>query len=174
MQEIVSAAGGVVTAESALGAGTCMHVALRLDGPPAEPPGVEKPCGGMVLLVEDEPVARRLAQRALMAWGWQEVSAESAESALERGELGQLAAVITDMELPGYSGAALVAALRARPGGAALPAIIVSGHGEAMLRRDPVVQALLAVTVPPTVLLSKPYRLPELRECLATIAIRRE
>ena len=129
-----------------------------------------------MLLVEDEPVSRRLAERALSSWGWQVVSVEFAEAALDQAAadtaaLARLAAVVTDMELPGRSGAALVAALRARPGGAALPAIIVSGHAEAALRRDPAVQALLAVPVPPTALLSKPYPLQELRAHMTAIAV---
>ncbi len=179
VQEIVTAAGGFVTAESTPGAGTCMRVALRIDDDPVERPGGGNAGDGWVLLVEDEPVARRLAERALASWGWQVVSAESAEAALDRADadaaaLVRFAVVVTDMELPGCSGAALVAALRARPGGAALPAIIVSGHAEAALRRDPEVQVLLARPVPPTVLLSKPYPLPELRAHMAAIAVRTE
>ncbi len=123
---------------------------------------------GAVLLVEDEPVSRRLAEHALAVWGWRVVSAESAEAALELPEPGRFAVVVTDMELPGLSGAALVAGLRVRPGGAALPAIIVSGHAEAALRRDAAVQALLAAG-PATLLLSKPYPLPELRVRMAAI-----
>ena len=128
-----------------------------------------------MLLVEDEPATRRLAERALAAWGWQVVPVASAEAALalaagDQVWLAGLAAVVTDMELPGRSGAALLAELRARPGGAGLPAIIVSGHAEAVLRRDPGVQALLAAVVPPTVLLSKPYPLTELRVRVAALA----
>jgi len=163
VQEIVHAAGGSVTVESTLGVGTCMRVALRIDGVAVGGRG-----GGAVLLVEDEPVSRRLAEQALSVWGWRVVSADSAEAALELTEPGRFAAVVTDMELPGLSGAALVAGLRARPGDSALPAIIVSGHAEAALRRDEAVQALLAAG-PATLLLSKPYPLPELRSRMAAI-----
>jgi two-component system cell cycle sensor histidine kinase/response regulator CckA len=178
VQEIVTAAGGSVTAESPPGAGACLRVALRIDeDPPGRPDGVA-PAGmlaGGVLLVEDEPVSRRLAERALTSWGWQVIAAGSAEAALAAAAPllavpGRLAAVVTDMELPGDSGASLVAALRARPGGAALPAVIVSGHAEAALRRDPAVRALLAGPRPSTVLLSKPYPLAELRAHMTTIA----
>jgi two-component system cell cycle sensor histidine kinase/response regulator CckA len=157
VQEIVHAAGGSVTVESTLGAGSCMRVMLRIDGV-----AVDRMAGGTVLLVEDEPVSRRLAEQALSVWGWRVVSADSAEAALDLAEPGRFAAVVTDMDLPGRSGAALVAELRARPGDAALSAIIVSGHAEATLRRDEAVQALLAAG-PRTLLLSKPYPLPELR-----------
>lgn len=181
VHEIVSAAGGFVTAESTQGVGTCMHLGLRIDEDPAAdrhagPNDVRHGGGGRrVLLVEDEPLVRRLAERALAAWGWQVVSVGSAEAALDLAAcdgafLAGLAAVVTDMELPGRSGASLLAELRTRPDGAALPAIIVSGHAEATLRRDPAVQALLAAVVPPTGLLSKPYPLPELRARVAAVA----
>ena len=168
VKEIVSAAGGFVTAESTEGVGTCMRVDLRIEEDPVGHSGAAQAGGGQVLLVEDEPVARRLAERALASWGWQVVTAASAEAALDLAArdpafLTGLAAVVTDMELPGRSGAALLAELRARPAGAALPAIIVSGHAEATLRRDPAVRALLAEAVPPTGLLSKPYPMDELR-----------
>ena len=167
VQEIVHAAGGSVTVESTLGAGTCMRVMLRIDGV-----AVDRVAGGTVLLVEDEPVSRRLAEQALSVWGWRVVSADSAESALDLAEPGRFAAVVTDMDLPGRSGAALVAELRARPGDAALSAIIVSGHAEATLRRDEAVQALLAAG-PRTLLLSKPYPLPELRARMTALCANR-
>ncbi len=174
VQDIVSAAGGFVAAESTPGAGTCMRVGLRIDDTDddnqAEQGGAKR-----LLLVEDEPVVRRLAERALTSWGWQVVSVGSAEAALALAAgdgkfLAGLAAVVTDMELPGRSGAALLAGLRALPGGAALQAIIVSGHAEAVLHRDPGVQAQLAAGAPVTGLLSKPYLLPELRARVAAVA----
>lgn len=164
VHEIVHAAGGSVTVESVPGAGTCMRVALRIEADTAGAAG-----HGVVLLVEDEPVSRRLAEHALSVWGWQVVVAESAEAALGLAEPGRFTAVVTDMELPGRSGAALVAALRARKGDTALPAIIVSGHAEAVLRRDSDVKALLAVE-PATLLLSKPYLLSQLRARMAALS----
>ena len=162
VNDIVTGAGGFLAVDSKPGRGTSMQVALPLAVPvPA--------AGGTVLLVEDEPVARRLAERALTTWGWQVVTAASAEAALEAA--GPFVAVVTDMELPGRNGAALVAALRALPGGAGLPAIIVSGHAEAALRRDGGVQALLAVASPPTELLCKPFALTDLRTLLAAITV---
>ena len=170
VQEIVRSAGGFIAAESRPGAGTCMRIGLRCDEDP--PVGPAAGPGGRVLLVEDEPVARRLAERALTSWGWQVVAVGSAEAALDLAVhdpafLAGLACVVTDMELPGRSGAALLVALRALPDGAALPATIVSGHAEAVLRQDPAVQALLTAVAPPTGLLSKPYPLPELRALVA-------
>lgn len=161
VRDIVAAAGGTVAAESTPGAGTCMRIDLPLDiAPAADQAGAG---GGTVLLVEDEPVSRRLAERAISAWGWHVLTAGSAEAALGLGALETLAAVVSDMELPGRSGAALVAELRGRTGMQRLPAVIVSGHSEAVLRRDPAVRALVDRAAPATLLLCKPYPLAELK-----------
>ena len=157
VRELVEGAGGHIHAESTLGAGTRMRVLLPLA---EESP--RKAAGGSVLLVDDEPLARRLAEQALTAWGWRVRAAASAEEALALAGTEGLAAVVTDMELPGDNGAELLAALRARPGGERLPAVIVSGHVEARLKQQKEVKELLA-TRAPTLLLGKPYPLPELR-----------
>jgi two-component system cell cycle sensor histidine kinase/response regulator CckA len=157
VREIVEAAGGTVHAESTLGAGTRMQVLLPL----AEEP-THVVADGSVLLVDDEPTALRLAEQALTTWGWRVRTAPSAEAALALAEKEGFAAVVTDMELPGDSGATLLAALRARPGSERLPGVILSGHTEAGLRQNPEVRALLAAPAT-TLLLAKPYPLPELR-----------
>ena len=123
---------------------------------------------GKILIVDDEPHMLRVTELSIKKGGYDIVIGRNGREALDLAArdpafLTGLAAVVTDMELPGRSGAALLAELRARPAGAALPAIIVSGHAEATLRRDPAVRALLAEAVPPTGLLSKPYPMDELR-----------
>ncbi len=163
VRELVERAGGQIGAESTLGIGTHMRIVLPL----AEEARPQLVCG-TVLLVDDEPLARRLAEQALAAWGWQVHTAASAEEALRLAASVSCDAMVTDLELPGASGAELLATLRARPGGDSLPAVIVSGHAEASLRRHPAVQALLA-TPAPTRLLAKPYPLAELRAQLESV-----
>ena len=168
VQDIIRQAGGHVRVESVPGAGTCMRIFLPLAGClPATPPARAPSGGGTVLLVEDETVARQLATRALASSGWRVLAAGSAEAALAAAAGRHLSVVVTDMELPGRSGASLVAALRGWPGQENLPALIVSGHAEAGLRRDPAVRALLDVAWPTTALLSKPYGMAELRARVA-------
>ncbi len=91
-----------------------------------------------ILLVEDEELVRRLAERSFTRRGWRVLAAESGEAALALldQESGPVAAMVTDMVMPGMDGAKLVRAIRARPGMARLPAVLVSGYAEEVLRRE--------------------------------------
>lgn len=91
-----------------------------------------------ILLVEDEELVRRLAERSFTRRGWRVLAAESGEAALALldQETAPVAAMVTDMVMPGMDGAKLVRAIRARPGMARLPAVLVSGYAEEVLRRE--------------------------------------
>lgn len=162
--EVVQGAGGRVEVESAPGAGTCMRVCLPRLSPRA---GVAAG-SGTVLLVEDEPLTRRLATRMLSAAGWSVRVAGSLAEALAAAQDVALTAVVADHELPDGDGAALVAALR-RGGTPGLPAVIASGHGPAALRREPAIAALLAAAPGAAAVLAKPYKAAELCAALAGV-----
>ena len=144
---IVRQSAGFLAVESAVGKGTRLRLYLpRWDGeavaiphPPAEAGGPApshlSPAAacmrGLVLLVEDEPVVRRVAERALGRAGWQVLAAECGEEALAllAGDpVPPIAAIVTDLMMPGQDGTELVRAVRARLGAPALPAILVSGY----------------------------------------------
>jgi two-component system cell cycle sensor histidine kinase/response regulator CckA len=156
---IVRQSGGYLTVESRLGEGTRMRIHLpRWDGEAVEAPpppqiATRPPLTGarLVLLVEDEPSVLRLAERALARDGWTVLSAPDAEAALEmlRAEPAPIAAVVTDMMMPGMDGATLVRTLRQLPGLGDLPAILVSGYAEASLRGE--------VAGTASVFMAKPY-----------------
>lgn len=99
-----------------------------------------------VLLVEDEPRLRETLLRALRALDCAAAGAGSAEEALrlleaEAGDAPRTDVVLTDLQLPGASGLALLERLRAlRP---ALQAVVLTGHGgleaaQAAMRLDAV------------------------------------
>ena len=88
VQEIITTARGAVSAESTPGAGTCMRVVLPIDEEPTRFPVCATEGRGLVLLVEDEPVSRRLAERALTSWGWQVVAAEFGRGGAGSGRAG--------------------------------------------------------------------------------------
>ncbi len=128
-----------------------------------------------VLLVEDEEAVRRLAERTLARQGWRVLAADSGEAALAllakadaasvaqgAGKL-RLAAVVTDMVMPGIDGATLVRMLRERLGAPHLPAILVSGYAEETLRRD--------LGSAGTVFLPKPYSLKDLAAKLQAVTL---
>jgi two-component system cell cycle sensor histidine kinase/response regulator CckA len=133
----------------------------------AEEPAVAIDGGRVVLLVEDEDPVRRLAERALVRQGWTVLAADSGEAALALLDGGKvtLAAIVTDMVMPGMDGATLVRAVRERLAAPELPAILVSGYAEETLRRD------LDATA--TVFLPKPYSLKGLAAKLAEVTQQR-
>jgi two-component system cell cycle sensor histidine kinase/response regulator CckA len=119
-----------------------------------------------VLLVEDEEPVRRLAERALARQGWRVLAAETGEAALvllEEVAPGDLAAIVTDLVMPGMDGTALVRAVRERLRAPMLPAIMVSGYAEATLRDD--------LETVATTFLPKPYSLKDIAAVLEAAAV---
>jgi two-component system cell cycle sensor histidine kinase/response regulator CckA len=174
---IVRQSDGFLAVESAPGKGTRLRVYLpRWDGgqgaiprrpAAAAPPSAARPAarpgagGGVVLLVDDEPAVCRVTARALARHGWQVLSADCAESALAllaATPPPPLAAVVTDLVMPGLDGTALVRAVRERLAAPALPAILVSGYAAEELRQE-VAAALGEGTM---AFLPKPYDIAEL------------
>ncbi len=189
---IVRQCGGFLTIESTVGVGTRVRVWLPACDDVPEPPipvvstapspapsQVDAPSqagappqagatGRTVLLVDDETPVRRLAERALTRQGWRVLAADSAEAALatldaEPAGSTPLAAMVSDIVMPGLDGAALVERVRARAGQAGLPVVLVSGYSDRSLG------AALGEQ-PPTVFLAKPYTLGELVARVAALA----
>jgi two-component system cell cycle sensor histidine kinase/response regulator CckA len=166
---ILRQSGGYLTVQTALGAGTTMTVYLpRWNGAVAQaaPPAAAVTAGGagqLVLLVEDEEMIRKPAERTLTRRGWRVLSADSAEAALVCLDSTRepIAAVISDIVMPGMDGPSLVRAIRARAGYGGLPAILVSGYAPDS-QRD-------TLTGMEAQFLAKPYTMQELAERLAAI-----
>ena len=172
---IVRQSRGFLAIQSVCGEGTCVRVWLpSCDGATgARTPALAVsfvPGSGArtVLLVDDEAPVRRLAERALTRQGWRVVTADSADAALaaldaEPADAPPLAALVSDVVLPGVDGAALVRLVRARPGSGALPALLVSGYADV-----PGWAALAGE--PATRFLAKPYTLAELISQVSALA----
>jgi two-component system cell cycle sensor histidine kinase/response regulator CckA len=90
---------------------------------------------GTVLLVEDEPMVRSVAERALTRHGYKVVTADNGEDALEflgRGEPIEL--LISDVVMPGMDGPTMVReARKSRPD---LKILFMSGYAEEQLRKS--------------------------------------
>jgi two-component system cell cycle sensor histidine kinase/response regulator CckA len=107
----------------------------------------------VVLLVDDEPLVCRLAERALTRAGWRVIVADSAEAALERAEaLPRLSLLISDVIMPGLDGPWLAERLRAV--WPRLPVLLVSGYVDEALRER--------VQAGRLEMLHKPYTLADL------------
>ena len=133
---IVRQMGGHIRVFSEPGNGTTFRIFLpRVDGlavhAPAVAPASPTPTGiETILVVEDEPVVRRLAVIGLRAQGYTVIEASDGVQALELASrvAPQLDLVVSDVVMPGLSGPELlkrlaVVAPRARR-------LLVSGHAE--------------------------------------------
>jgi two-component system cell cycle sensor histidine kinase/response regulator CckA len=177
---IVRQSGGFLEVASEVGVGTRMvvylprHVAAEADTVPSRPPVPAALGGGgrVALVVEDEAAVRLVLARALTRVGWRVLAAETAESALEMlrssAELpeSQPSVVISDVVMPGMDGPTLVRAVRRICPG--IPAVLVSGYAEPVLRQD-----LAAADI---AFLAKPYATAELLDLVARLteaAVRR-
>ncbi len=116
---VVQQSGGSVTVESETGKGTTFRVFLprvhdRLRHSSTDEGAVPSGRGELILVVEDEPVLRGLVQLMIESLGYQaKIAANGAEAMaliLEEGLRPDL--LLTDVVMPGMSGAALVEELR--------------------------------------------------------------
>ncbi|MBM2618821.1 response regulator [Actinoplanes sp. LDG1-06] len=127
---VVTDAGGTISLDSTVGAGTTLRISL----PPAEL--VARPStlvrrrshGGKVLVVEDEDGVRDIVGRILRRAGYEVVTAADPAEALRlcREENLTMDVLVTDIIMPGMSGTQLAAELRrSRPD---LPVLFMSGY----------------------------------------------
>jgi signal transduction histidine kinase/CheY-like chemotaxis protein/GAF domain-containing protein len=128
VHSVVVRAGGTLGIGSTVGAGTT----VRLRFP--EVAGMAHLEGGWtVLVVDDDPAARRVAVEALVADGWEVLAASDGAEALEAvaAVSGQLDLVVTDVSMSGIGGVELAAMLVSSA--PELPVLYVTGGDAATL-----------------------------------------
>jgi two-component system cell cycle sensor histidine kinase/response regulator CckA len=141
---IVKQSGGFIFADSTMGEGTRFVIYLPVHrqearaarGPsPAKAKQDELWGSGTVLLVEDEPMVRSVAERALTRHGYTVVTADNGEDALEIVNRGEpIALLISDVVMPGMDGPTMVReARKSRP---ELKILFMSGYAEEQLRKS--------------------------------------
>ncbi len=161
---IVKQSGGYIFADSKVGQGTTFVIYLpvyreeegKRPAPQAPKPKAEELWGsGTVLLVEDEPMVRTVAERALTRQGYTVLTANNGEEALEvinRGE--PLDLLISDVVMPAMDGPTMVReARKVRP---EIPVLFMSGYAEEHLRRS--------IDIDQISFLPKPFSVQELAE----------
>jgi two-component system chemotaxis response regulator CheY len=80
-----------------------------------------------ILLVDDSKTLRILAAATLRDKGYTVVEAEDGQKALDiLASRSDIAMVISDVNMPGMDGLELLENIRKRPGGAALPVVILT------------------------------------------------
>jgi two-component system cell cycle sensor histidine kinase/response regulator CckA len=123
--------------ESEAGRGTVVSIRLprAAEATVAEPPTASpaaRPQGGdgTVLLVEDEPAVRTIAEQALVAHGFRVVTAADGVEALERLAAAEAPfdLLVTDVVMPRMSGSVLARRLRATCPATAV--LLISGYAD--------------------------------------------
>jgi two-component system cell cycle sensor histidine kinase/response regulator CckA len=160
---IVKQSGGFIFADSKVGEGTrfVIYLPVHREETGAKPRKSPKEKAdelwgsGNVLLVEDEPMVRAVAERALTRHGYQVVTADNGEEALEvlaRNEPVDL--LISDVVMPGMDGPTMVGhARKTRPD---LKILFMSGYAEEQLRNS--------IDIENVNFLAKPFSVQELAE----------
>jgi len=141
---IVKQSGGFIFADSKVGEGTRFVIYLPVHREEASAAKSTKSAkakqdelwgSGTVLLVEDEPMVRAVAERALTRHGYKVIAADNGEEALEvisRGE--EIDLLLSDVVMPGMDGPTMVAeARKQRP---ELKVLFMSGYAEEQLRQS--------------------------------------
>ena len=141
-REIARLMGGDAGVQSVPGQGSTFWLVVALGAAPAAETGVLPTSGGpgaeqrireihrgaRVLLVEDNRVSRRLAQRMLGDAGLAVTAVASGEEALQRAGEAGFDLVLMDLNMPGIDGLEATRRLRVVPGFAAVPIVAVTGQ----------------------------------------------
>jgi signal transduction histidine kinase/ActR/RegA family two-component response regulator len=161
---IVRAHQGLITVESQLGSGSVFRVFLPVLAEPPQKPiaasHASRPadCGTM-LLVEDEPVLRKVVAAAIKGLGFTVLEAQDGSEAVEifKQHCDEIRVVLCDLTMPRMDGWETLAALRQLAPG--IPFILSSGYGEAQTMEGSHPER-------PQAFLSKPYEFEALGEAL--------
>lgn len=115
-----------------------------------------------VLVCEDDSLVRNLVTYVLQRHGHTVISTDDGKRALEisRGHEPGFDALVTDMRVPGMTGAELAA--KVRDVDPSFPVVFMSGFTQ-LVHRDPIFRA------PNTVLLAKPFRPADLQRALMDV-----
>ena len=141
---IVKQSGGFIFADSKVGEGTQFVIYLPVHHEEAGAGRARKTIkakkdelwgSGTVLLVEDEPMVRSVAERALARHGYTVITADNGEDALEIIERNEpIDLLISDVVMPGMDGPTMVR--KARESRPDLKILFMSGYAEEQLRKS--------------------------------------
>jgi signal transduction histidine kinase/CheY-like chemotaxis protein len=174
-QRIVEAMGSRIEVESRPGHGSSFRFTIVLDIDPTPGPrpvtdsamgGLDKPStlGGTVLVVEDNPVNRIIAEEMLQSLGINVVEAADGEQALEQLTRHHINVVLMDCQMPVMDGYTATRHIREREQKSGLPRTPIVALTANAFDED----AAQAKAVGMDAHLAKPYTREQLRDMLAT------
>ena len=94
------------------------------------------PPRAMILLVEDDPILRRVLERVLRRAGYACLAVSKAPQALEFTRTRTPHAIITDYRMPEMNGMTLLREMRKNPALTGVPALMLTGHARPELARQ--------------------------------------
>jgi two-component system cell cycle sensor histidine kinase/response regulator CckA len=168
---IVKQSGGFIFADSTVGEGTRFVIYLPVNKaeekprtrPATRPKAQESELWGTgtILLVEDEPMVRTVAERALARHGYTVLTANNGEEALERlKENGEkVALLISDVVMPLMDGPTMVREVRKTY--PEVPILFMSGYAEEQLRKS--------IDIANVAFLPKPFSVQELAQAVQRV-----
>jgi CheY-like chemotaxis protein len=92
--------------------------------------GVDPPRGCTVLVVEDNPVNRKLARNVLRSRGYRVLEADTGEEGIEIARAERPHLILMDLQLPGLDGIEATRRLKADPATRMIPVIALSAHAQ--------------------------------------------
>jgi PAS domain S-box-containing protein len=128
-REMTQLLGGEVLVESTVGVGSKFTIRIPALGLEAEDVAMTLAIGNaapLVLVVDDDPLARALTARSASALGMSIASAETGMAALDFCEKNQVDLIVLDLQLPDIDGNEVLAALRGSQKTRNIPVMVVS------------------------------------------------
>ena len=140
-KRIASLMSGEVGVESEPGKGSLFWLTVRLDKGAPRPVAPRAPSqegaeailirdfrGARVLLAEDDPISREVAQYLLQSVGLQVELAENGAEAVDKVAASDFDLILTDMQMPRMDGLQAAAAIRALPGRQTTPVLAITAN----------------------------------------------
>jgi two-component system cell cycle response regulator DivK len=92
--------------------------------------------GELILIVEDQPLNRKLVRDVLQAKGYRTVETETGEEGVTLAREQRPALILMDIQLPGINGIEALKRLRADPDTRAIPVLAVTASAMSQNRQE--------------------------------------